>query len=156
LIPRNLWIVVICLSIMGSVGIYSDLFLSLEAYNTNPEIFIEYESNQEVIDWLAYGEFPFIFMLTVITLPLCIFFFLLTYEQHKNIKHAKLYFGVVIFFVYFLFWTRLFAGLTWYLPTWYICRGFQSITIALFAWAGFFVFYYFPKQTNSFPFNKGG
>jgi len=140
---------------MGSIGVYSDLFLSLEAYNTAPEIFIEYESNQETIDWFTDGDFPFIFMITLITLPVCIFFFLLTYEQHKNIKYAKLYFGAVIFFVYFIFWTRLLAGFTWYLPTWYICKGFQSITIVLFAWICFFIFYYFPKQTNTFPFSKG-
>jgi len=140
---------------MGSVGVYADMFLSLEAYNTNPEIFIENEANQEAIDWFTHGEFPFIFMLTVITLPISILFFLYEYEKHKNIKYAEVYFAVVISFIYFIFWTRLTAGLTWYLPTWYICRGFQSVALALFAWLCFFIFCYFPKQTNSFPFNKG-
>jgi len=140
---------------MGSVGVYSDLFLSLKAYNTNPEIFIEYESNQEAIDWFENDEFPFILMITIITFPFAILFFLYTYERHKNIKHSKLYFGVVIFFVYFLFWTRLLAGLTWYLPTYYICKSFQIITACLFVILCIYIFYYFPKQTNSFPYNKG-
>ena len=154
MISKNLWIIVICLSIIGSVGVYSDLFLSLEAYNTNPEIFIEYESNQEAVDWFAYGEVPFWFLISIVIFPFSVLFFLYTYERHKNIKHAKVYFGIVIFFVYFIFWTRLTAGLTWYLPTWHIAKGLQSITFVLFAWLCFFIFYYFPKQTNSFPFNK--
>jgi len=141
---------------MGSVGVYADVLLSAEAYTANPEIFIEHEANQEAIDWFVDGAFPFIFIITVVTFPICVLFFLYTYERHKNIKHAKVYFGAIIFFVYFVFWTRLTAGLTWYLPTWYMARGFQSIAIALFSLLCFFIFYYFPKQTNSFPFKKGG
>lgn len=152
---KNLWIIVICLSIMGSVGVYADVFLSLEAYNRAPNHFIEHEANQEAVDWLVYGEFPFWFLFSIITFPLCILFFVHIYEKHKDIEHANLYFASVIFFVYFLFWTRLFAGLTWFSSTWYICRFFQMITIGLFGGLCIYVFLYFPKQANTFPFGIG-
>jgi len=152
---RNLWIIAICLTIIGSVGIYSDILLSAEAYNMNPDFFIKYESNQEAIDWFTNGEFPFVFMISVITLPICILFFLYTYERHKNIKYANLYFIALIFFIYFIFWTRLLAGLTWYLSTFYICKISQSIALGLFLALCIYIFYYFPKNVNSFPFNKG-
>jgi len=153
LISKKLWLVIIGFTFIVSSGIYLDILLSFMAYNANPEIFIKYEITQEAVDWFVEGKLPLWTFLSLSTFPFCMFYFIYKWEKHKDIKYSSIYVASIVSFVYFLFFTRLTAGLTWFLPTYYVSRIFQIITISFFAVVCYFIFIHFPKETNTFPFN---
>ena len=51
LTSRNWLILSTTVVILGLSGVYLDFFLSLNAYNVNPEHFIKYEVNREIVDF---------------------------------------------------------------------------------------------------------
>jgi len=112
-------------------GIYTDLFLSFEAYKINASHFITYESNREIVGFFANQNFPFIFLFTVITIPIGLFGFVYFYQQHKTAFYRKEYIGCIILFVYSLTVTRISAGLTWFGDTRDMMTAFQSLSYIL-------------------------
>jgi len=146
---KELWIIVICVTAMGILGICTDLFLSLNAYMTNPQFFIEHEANREAINFFHYGEFPFLILSTIILFPLVIFDFVLAYEKNKKDTLSKYYLLCIVAFGFFLFFMRTTAGLTWYLSTGDICFTLQKVNIGLIGVIGFFMFGYYPIQNKT-------
>jgi len=116
-LSKETFILIISLSIVGLVGVYSDFFLSLNAYKINPTYFVKYETNQEIVNFFSTGEFPIIFLYTVIAFPFIIFLFLYKIDKYKDFKYRKDYVISVCAFVYLTTFTRISAGLTWYYPT---------------------------------------
>jgi len=113
-IERNTIISTICLSIGGLIGIYSDFFMSYNAYQTDSLFFVRHEANREIVNFFHNNEFPFFFLLSVIVFPIGMFIFCYILQNHKNYKHRKECIICLILFVYFLSLTRITAGMTWY------------------------------------------
>ena len=153
MISKKLWLVIIGITVVASLGVYLDIYLSFMAYNANPEIFIQYEMTQEAIDWFTEGKIPFWTMLSLCAFPFCAFYIVYKWEKYKDIKFSTIYGASIVGFIYFLFFTRLAAGLTWFLSTYYMSRFFQLITMCFFAVICYFIFVHFPKEANTFPFN---
>jgi len=113
------------------LGIYIDFFLSYKAYQINPEKFITYETNREIVGFFANQNFPYIFFFTVISFPIVAFLFAYFLQRNKESKYKKEYIACFLLFVYCLTITRISAGLTWFSETRDIMFTFQAITCGL-------------------------
>jgi len=116
-LERNTIIVAVCITISGLIGIYSDFFLSLEAYQINSTRFVMYESNQEIIKYFTNNDFPFIFYMSVITFPIAAIMLARALQKYKESKYVKGYLFCLIMFTYASSMSRLSAGLTWFANT---------------------------------------
>jgi len=128
LTSRNWLILSTTVVILGLSGVYLDFFLSLNAYNINPEHFIKYEVNREIVDFFDKGVIPIFFFFSVVSLPFVVMFLLYEGYKHSSFRYIKEYLLSVLVLFYCLFFTRLFAGLTWYFPTLPTVELFQNIS----------------------------
>ena len=131
LTSRNWLILSTTVVILGLSGVYLDFFLSLNAYNINPEHFIKYEVNREIVDFFDKGIVPIFFFFSVVSLPFVVMFLLYVGYRRSNFRYIKEYLLSVFGLFYFLFFTRVFAGLTWYFPTLPIVELFQNISFIM-------------------------
>jgi len=118
-------------SITASFGIYTDFFLSLKAYQIDASYFIKYEANREIVGFFSDQTFPFIFLFTVVTIPIGMFAFIYFYQKHKTSYYRKEYISCVILFVYCLAVTRISAGLTWFSNIRDLMSLFQTLAYVL-------------------------
>jgi len=125
------------LTIMGLSGIYADFFLSLNAYAQDPIRFIKYEANREIVYFFEDGIFPIIFFISVIGVPIFIYWVVGNYDK-TTFKYKK-EFGIIIFlFVYNMLILRTCAGLTWYHPVFVEIVDILQITSFIFIGGIFF------------------
>ena len=113
-LSKQSWQLLLLLTIVGLSGIYADFFLSFGAYVDDSARFIKYEALREVVYFFTDGTIPLILTISIISVPLVMYYFVKWYEEHDKFKFRNEYAYMLIIFIYFLFTTRLFAGLTWY------------------------------------------
>jgi len=104
----------IILTMIGLSGIYADFLLSFNAYQNDPARFIAHEASREAVHFFTDGIIPPIFVISIVGLPIILYYAVKWHEEHKTFKFKKEYTYILTLFVYFLFATRLSAGLTWY------------------------------------------
>lgn len=124
-VGRNTCALMLVIVLIGLSGLYTDFFLSLNAYVQNPHHFIEYEASQEIVHFFAYGKAPLGFFSLTIMFPLILSFLILLPEKHITFVYKKEYLLSILLFVIFIYITRVLAGLTWYLPTYCLVEPVQ-------------------------------
>jgi len=131
LTDRDWLILSTTLTILGLAGIYSDFFLSFNAYNANPEHFVRYENCRDVAYFFHSGAFPFSFLFTVLSFPIGISLLVYIAYKFNNFRYQFEYLIVIVAFTFILCWMRIFAGLTWYLPTYELTNAIQTILFVI-------------------------
>jgi len=128
------------------IAIYIDFFLSFKAYQINPEKFITYEANREIVGFFANQTFPYIFFFTTISFPIAAFLFAYYLQKYKKSKFKKEYVACFLLFVYCLIITRISAGLTWFSETRDIMFFFQGATYAFIGALGCLIYVIYKEE----------
>jgi len=110
----------IILITIGISSLYIDFFLSLNAYLTHPYYFVTHEATQDIAMFFGYGHIPYSFIFLTIAYPVAICTMVDYSDKHKDFIYRKEYLMLLTLFVLFIFYTRVLAGLTWYVNTIYI------------------------------------
>lgn len=118
--------VAIYLSIIGIVGICLDFILSLFAYNSNNAYFYAFEQNREIANFFMFGDFPFMFIFTIISIPAAIMLWTWFWIILKDFEHREFFLFLVSGIYIFMFLTRLAAGLTWFTDSYEFYIMFKS------------------------------
>jgi len=130
-VDKNTIALTILFSVCTFSGIYLDFFLSHTAYQINSTYFIKYEANREIVRYFVNGDFPLMFLFTLISVPIALFLLSYFLQKYKKSKYRKEYLICLVMLVYCVSMTRIYAGLTWYMSDRFLLELFQNSAIVL-------------------------
>jgi len=121
----------ILFTVVAVVGVLTDFFLSLKAYQVNSERFVLHEANREIVAYFHYGQFPFFFYFTLIFFVIFLYFCFTSIEKYKDFIFIKEYEAILFGLILVMSLTRVAAGMTWFYSTHIYVAMFQIFSFMM-------------------------
>jgi len=116
-LSKDLQFQFIILTIIAVTGVLTDFFLSLKAYQINPERFVIHEANREIVGYFHYGDLPYFFYFTLVFIVIFIYFCFTSIQKYKDFVFIEEFKWLIFLFVFIMSLTRVTAGMTWFYST---------------------------------------
>lgn len=113
-------------------GFILDVMLSLCAYHQNPNYFLQFEANKELVSFLSTGTMPLFLYVTPTLIIFLHFLNRLFVSKYKESSKLSTIYQLFIINMIFMGITRTSGGLTWYIYIFrFIIQPMQALGLLL-------------------------